>query len=85
MKNYPADKIRNIVLLGHGGSGKTAFAEAVLYNAKATDRLGRSADGNTVMDFDPAQDLHQHIGRDLRVAGLQDQPDRHAGRFRFSR
>jgi elongation factor G len=55
MKNYPAAKIRNLVLLGHGGSGKSAFAEAVLFNAKATDRLGRSADGNTVMDFDPEE------------------------------
>ncbi len=55
MKNYPAAKIRNLVLLGHGGSGKSAFAEAVLFNAKATDRLGKSADGNTVMDFDPEE------------------------------
>ena len=55
MKNYPAEKIRNLVLLGHGGSGKSAFAEAVLFNAKATDRLGKSADGNTVMDFDPEE------------------------------
>ena len=55
MKNYPAAKIRNLALLGHGGSGKSAFAEAVLFNAKAIDRLGRSADGNTVMDFDPEE------------------------------
>lgn len=55
MKNYPAAKIRNLVLLGHGGSGKTAFAEAVLFDAKAIERLGRSADGNTVMDFDPEE------------------------------
>ena len=55
MKNYPAAKIRNLVLLGHGGSGKTAFAEAILFNAKAIDRLGKSVDGNTVMDFDPEE------------------------------
>jgi elongation factor G len=55
MKNYPAEKIRNLVLLGHGGSGKSAFAEAVLFDAKVTDRLGKSADGNTVMDFDPEE------------------------------
>lgn len=67
MKNYPADKIRNIVLLGHGGSGKTAFAEAVLYNAKATDRLGRSADGNTVMDFDP-EEIRRKISINTSVA-----------------
>lgn len=55
MKNYPAEKIRNLVLLGHGGSGKTAFAEAVLYNAKAIDRMGKSTDGNTTLDFDPEE------------------------------
>ena len=55
MINYPAGKIRNITLLGHGGSGKTALAEAMLYSAKAVDRLGRSADGNTAMDFDPEE------------------------------
>jgi len=52
MKNYPATKIRNITLLGHGHSGKTSFAEAVLFDAKAIDRLGKTADGNTAMDFD---------------------------------
>ncbi len=67
MKNYPADKIRNIVLLGHGGSGKSAFAEAVLFNAKATDRLGRSADGNTVMDFDP-EEIRRKISINTSVA-----------------
>jgi elongation factor G len=67
MKNYPVDKIRNIVLLGHGGSGKTAFAEAVLFNAKATDRLGRSADGNTVMDFDP-EEIRRKISINTSVA-----------------
>ncbi len=55
MKNFPADKINNLVLMGHGGSGKTAFAEAVLYSAKVIDRMGRAADGNTVMDFDPEE------------------------------
>ncbi|MBP8989190.1 MAG: elongation factor G [Clostridia bacterium] len=55
MKKYPADKINNLVLLGHGGSGKTALAEAILYNARVIDRMGRSADGNTVMDFDPEE------------------------------
>lgn len=52
MKVYSADKIRNIVIAGHGGRGKTTLAEAMLYLSGATDRLGRVADGNTVMDFD---------------------------------
>lgn len=47
--------IRNIALLGHGDCGKTALAESMLYLSKATDRLGRTADGNTVCDFDPEE------------------------------
>ncbi|NLM77533.1 MAG: elongation factor G, partial [Ruminococcaceae bacterium] len=60
MKTYPADKIHNLVLLGHGGSGKTAFAEAVLFNAKSIARMGKAADGNTVMDFD-AEEIRRQI------------------------
>ncbi len=52
MKVYSADKIRNIVLSGRGGRGKTTLAEAMLYVAGASDRLGRVLDGNTVMDYD---------------------------------
>ena len=55
MKVYPADKIRNITLLGHSGSGKTSVVEALLYNSKAIDRMGKVADGNTVTDFDPEE------------------------------
>lgn len=47
--------IRNIALLGHGDCGKTAIAESMLYLSKATDRMGRTADGNTVCDFDPEE------------------------------
>ncbi|HPP68728.1 MAG TPA: GTP-binding protein, partial [Clostridiales bacterium] len=52
MKVYNAKDIRNIVIAGHGGRGKTTLAEAMLYVAGATDRLGKVADGNTVMDYD---------------------------------
>ena len=48
-------KIRNIALLGHGGSGKTSFTEACLYATGAVDRLGKTADGNTVCDYDPEE------------------------------
>ena len=52
MKAYNAKDIRNIAIAGHSGRGKTTLAEAMLFLAKATDRLGRVADGNTVLDFD---------------------------------
>ena len=47
--------IRNICFLGHGGSGKTSLAEAMLYMHKATDRLGSTPAGNTVCDYDPEE------------------------------
>ena len=52
MKVYRTDEIRNVVLLGHGGSGKTSLAEAMAYVSGATSRMGKIADGNTISDFD---------------------------------
>ena len=52
MKVYRTDEIRNVVLLGHGGSGKTSLAEAMAYISGATSRMGKIADGNTISDFD---------------------------------
>ena len=46
------DAIRNIAVMGHGKCGKTTLTEAMLFNAKMTDRMGKVADGNTVTDYD---------------------------------
>ena len=51
MNVYTTEKIRNIVLLGHGGSGKTSLAEAMAYLGGITSRMGKVTDGNTVSDY----------------------------------
>jgi elongation factor G len=53
MEKYAMEKIRNVALFGHGDSGKTSLAEAMLFNAGVIKRMGRVDEGNTVSDFDP--------------------------------
>lgn len=48
-------RIKNITLAGHNGSGKTSLAEALIFKSKASDRLGNTIDGTTIMDFDPEE------------------------------
>ena len=52
MNVYTTDKIRNVVLLGHGGCGKTSLVEAFAYLSGVTNRMGKVADGNTISDYD---------------------------------
>jgi len=67
---YTANSIRNICLLGHSGSGKTALAESLLYMTGAIDRMGKNADGNTVCDFDP-EEIRRNISISTAVAPLE--------------
>ncbi len=69
MANINTKGIRNIVLLGHGGSGKTSIAEAALYLGKATDRLGKITDGNTVCDYD-SEEVRRGFSLSLSIAPI---------------
>ena len=70
MMSYSAQNIRNICLLGHGGNGKTSLAESMLYLTGGTDRLGKTADGNTVCDYDP-EETRRQISISLSVAPVE--------------
>lgn len=67
MKEYKTSQLRNIALVSHAGAGKTAFAEAMLRGAGVTSRLGRSAEGNTAMDY-TEEEVSRNISINLSVA-----------------
>ena len=67
---YTANAIRNICLLGHSGSGKSALAESLLYMTGAIDRIGKNADGNTVCDYDP-EEIRRNISISTSVVPLE--------------
>jgi len=69
MAQYTAENIRNIALAGHGSAGKTSLAEALLFKAGATDRLGKVLESNTVCDFDP-EEIKRQVSVSLAVAPL---------------
>ena len=85
MAHKPADRIRNVALIGHRGAGKTSLNEALLFEAGIVNRLGRVEDGNTVADFEPdeqeremsigsAVSTFEHGGRKLNVIDTPGEP-----------
>lgn len=69
MAEINTKSLRNVCLLGHGGSGKTSLAEAMLFCCGDIDRMGKVTDGNTVMDFDP-EETARHYSISLATANF---------------
>ena len=59
MRRYITENLRDIILISHAGAGKTSLGEAMLFNAKATSRLGKELEGNSVLDFEPEEQKRQ--------------------------
>jgi len=70
VKEYTTDMLRNLVLLGHGSSGKTSLAEAMLYASGAINRMGRVEEGTTVTDFDE-EEIRRRISLSLAMATVE--------------
>ncbi len=70
MKRHSSDRIRNVAVCGHGGTGKTSLVEAMLFAAKAIERLGRVEEGTTTTDFD-AEEIRRRITISAALAPLE--------------
>ncbi len=70
MKQYATENIRNLALLGHGGTGKTSLAEAALFVSGAINRLGKVEDGTTTSDFDP-DDIKRKVSISASLAPVE--------------
>ena len=70
MKEYATDKLRNVVLLGHGSAGKTLLAEAMLFSSGAINRMGKIEDGTTVADYDE-EEINRKISLSLSLIPVE--------------
>ena len=75
MKKFPVENLRNVVLISHGGAGKTSLAEAILYDTGVIDRLGKVDDGNSTMDYDP-EEIRRKVSISTSVAPCEWQGHR---------
>ncbi len=70
MKTYGTGEVRNIVVLGHSGCGKTTVTESALFFSGATKRFGSTAEGNTVSDYDP-EEIKRHVSIQTSVIPVE--------------
>jgi elongation factor G len=70
MKDYASNEVKNIVLLGHSGSGKTAVVESMLHFTKVTDRMGKTVDGTSVLDYD-AEEIKRGVSVFTALAPIE--------------
>src|SRR5438270_933018 len=86
MPAYTTGDIRNVLLAGHGGSGKTTLADAMLFAAGATNRKGSTSDGTSVSDFEKEEKEHghsiystilhcDHLGKRINIIDTPGSPD----------
>ncbi|MBI5815296.1 MAG: elongation factor G [Nitrospinae bacterium] len=69
-KAFTPDKIRNVGIIAHSGAGKTTLAEAILYDAGAINKRGKTSTGDTVMDFDP-EEIKRNISISTSIASCE--------------
>lgn len=70
MRDFPANRTRNIAIMGHSGTGKTRFAEACLFNAKLIDRMAKHNDASILLDADP-EEIRRKISINTSLASME--------------